>query len=92
MISVIFLSKSDYRKNITSQPHVQAERAVLFLAVVLTAYANKMLLCSHWLHQFVLKMYSQSSDKPRKSAVCAGLRGFISYSHSIVAGGLEVIS
>ncbi len=37
-------------------------------------------------------MYSKSKKKPRKSAVYADFGDFFVYSHSIVAGGLLVIS
>lgn len=37
-------------------------------------------------------MYSKSKNKPRKSTVYADFGVFSFYSHSIVAGGLEVMS
>lgn len=37
-------------------------------------------------------MYSKSKKKPRKSTVYADFGDFSVYSHSIVAGGFEVIS
>lgn len=37
-------------------------------------------------------MYSKGKKKPRKSAVYADFGDFSVYSHSIVAGGFEVIS
>lgn len=37
-------------------------------------------------------MYSKSKKKPRKSAVYAGFGDFSVYSHSIVPGGLDVMS
>lgn len=37
-------------------------------------------------------MYSKGKKKPRKSTVYADFGVFFVYSHSIVAGGLEVMS
>lgn len=44
------------------------------------------------INNFALKMYSKGKKKPRKSAVYADFGDFFVYSHSIVAGGLEVMS
>ena len=37
-------------------------------------------------------MYSNAKNNPQKPTVYAGFGDFSTYSHSIVAGGLEVIS